>query len=54
MGKSKENSKAAEKKRDRIAMQKKMDARILIVNAANAQPDPLEALPSFKVNFSIF
>lgn len=43
------DTKAAEKKRERIAMQKKMDERIVIVNAANNTKDPLEQLPSFKV-----
>ena len=47
--KAKNNSKAAEKKKERLAMQKKMDSRILIVKAANAQANPLDALPSFKV-----
>jgi len=45
---AKGNSKAAEKKRDRIAMQRKMDARVAIVKTANLQDDPLESLPSFK------
>ena len=47
---AKGNSKAAEKKRDRIAMQRKMDARVAIVKTANLQDDPLESLPSFKVS----
>ena len=50
MVKAKGASKAAEKKKERLAMQKKMDSRLLIVNAANAQEDPLSSLPSFKVN----
>jgi len=45
---AKGNSKAAEKKRDRIAMQRKMDARVAIVKTANLQDDPLDSLPSFK------
>merc|ERR1711997_597383 len=36
------------KKRERIALQRKMDARISIVKAANEQADPLASLPSFK------
>ena len=47
---AKGNSKAAEKKRDRIAMQRKMDARVAIVKTANLQDDPLGSLPSFKVS----
>jgi len=49
MAKGKVNSKAAEKKKERLEMQKKVDARIKFVNAANKQEDPLAALPSFKV-----
>ena len=45
---AKGNSKAAEKKRDR--MQRKMDACGSIVKTANLQNDPLESLPSFKVS----
>lgn len=41
-------SKAAEKKKERLDMQKRVDARIKFVNAANKQEDPLGALPSFK------
>jgi len=49
MAKAKANSKAAEKKKERLEMQKKVDARIKFVNEANKQEDPLAALPSFKV-----
>ena len=49
MGKAKTNSKAAEKKRERLEMEKKMNARVAIVKAANNTDDPLENLPSFKV-----
>jgi len=49
MAKGKVNSKAAEKKRERLEMQKRVDARIKFVNEANKQEDPLAALPSFKV-----
>jgi hypothetical protein len=49
MAKGKMNLKAAEKKRDRIAMMRKMDARVAIVKIANDQPDPMAILPSFKV-----
>jgi len=49
MAKAKVTSKAAEKKKERLEMQKKVDARIKFVNAANKQEDPLGALPSFKV-----
>lgn len=48
MVKGKIGSKAAEKKKERIAMQRKMDARLVFVNAANQQVDPLATLPSFK------
>jgi len=48
MAKAKVTSKAAEKKKERLEMQKKVDARIKFVNAANKQEDPLGALPSFK------
>jgi len=48
MGKAKPNSKAAEKKRERLEMEKKMNARVAIVKAANSSSDPLENLPSFK------
>ena len=49
MGKAIQNSKAAEKKRERLEMEKKMNARVAIVKAANNTSDPLENLPSFKV-----
>lgn len=49
MGKAKANSRAAEKKRERLEMEKKMNARVAIVKAANNTSDPLENLPSFKV-----
>ena len=49
MAKGDPNSKAAEKKRQRLAMQRKMDARVAIVKTANLQDDPLASLPSFKV-----
>ena len=49
MGKAKANSKAAEKKRERLETEKKMNARVAFVKAANNLDDPLENLPSFKV-----
>ena len=49
MGKAKANSKAAEKKRERLEMEKKMNARVAIVKVATSTSDPLENLPSFKV-----
>merc|ERR1712038_928509 len=48
MGKAKANSRAAGKKRERLEMEKKMNARVAIVKAANNTTDPLENLPSFK------
>ena len=48
MGKAKENSKAAEKKRERLEMEKKMNVRVALVKAANRVDDPLQGLPSFK------
>merc|ERR1712038_430604 len=48
MGKAKANSRAAEKKRERLEMEKKKNAREAIVKAANNTTDPLENLPSFK------
>lgn len=54
MGKGKTSSKAALKKKERLELQKKMDARVLIVKAANQQEDPLDTLPSFRViNFEV-
>jgi len=44
------NPKAAAKKKERIEQQRKVDARVKIVKAANKQDDPLDALPSFKVS----
>ena len=49
MTKSKSNTKAADKKKERIELQKRIDARIKFVSEANKQEDPLSALPSFKV-----
>ena len=54
MGKAKANSRAAEKKRERLEMEKKMNARVAIVKAANNTSDPLENLPSFKVKLLAF
>ena len=45
---AKGNSKAADKKRDR--MQRKMDPKLECIKLANLQSDPLESLPSFKVS----
>ena len=53
MGKAKANSKAAEKKRERLELEKKMNARVAIVKVANDASDALENLPSFKVRFWI-
>ncbi len=51
MGKGKtSSSKAAIKKKERLELQKKMDARVAIVKAANDQQDPLDNLPSFRVS----
>ena len=44
----KKDSKAKEKKAKRLEMEKKMNERVAIVNAANAVKDPMEALPSFR------
>ena len=49
MGRKNKSSKAAEKKRERLELERRMNDRIKFVKAANAQKDPLEALPSFKV-----
>ena len=43
------SSKAAEKKRERLEMEKLMNTRVQLVKAANSVEDPLENLPSFKV-----
>jgi len=42
------SSKAAEKKRERLEMEKLMNTRVQLVKAANSVEDPLENLPSFK------
>jgi len=42
------NSKAAEKKKERLEMEKLMNDRVKLVKAANDVEDPLENLPSFK------
>ena len=44
----KKDSKAKEKKAKRLEMEKKMNDRVAIVNAANSVKDPMEALPSFR------
>ena len=51
MGKAKANSKAAEKKKERLELEKKMNARVALVKVANDASDPLENLPSFKVRY---
>jgi len=50
MGKGKKSgsSKAAEKKKERLEMEKLMNSRVQLVKAANSVEDPLENLPSFK------
>ncbi len=54
MGRKNKSSKAAEKKRERLALAKINDERVKIVNEANKQEDPLQALPSFKVKKGFF
>ena len=48
------SSKAAEKKRERLEMEKLMNSRVQLVKAANDVDDPLENLPSFKVTKAAF
>ena len=49
MGRKDKSSKAAQKKKERLDLQRKMDDRVKLVKAANQVSDPLESLPSFKV-----
>ena len=51
MGKGKKSgsSKSAEKKKERLEMERLMNSRVQLVKAANSVEDPLENLPSFKV-----
>ena len=53
MGKGKTSSKGALKKKDRLELQKKMDKRVAIVKVANDQQDPMDNLPSFRVNSTL-
>ncbi len=46
-------SKAGERKKERLANERLMNERLQFVRAANAQEDPLGALPSFKVRNSV-
>jgi len=48
MGKGNKASKSADKKREKAETEKKMNARLALVRAANELDDPLENLPSFK------
>ena len=48
----KDNSKAKERKLERKAMEMKMNAGWTNVNKANDQSNPLEPLPSFRMNSS--
>ncbi|TRY79190.1 hypothetical protein TCAL_07370 [Tigriopus californicus] len=41
-------SKAAQKKKDRLEMERRMNERVAIVKLANTQTDPLDQLPSFQ------
>ncbi len=50
MARKNKSSKAADKKRDRLALEKLMNHRLQFVKAANEQEDPLQALPSFRVS----
>jgi len=49
MARAKVISKISRVKKEKLEMQKKVEGRIKIVNTANKQKDPLDALPSFKV-----
>ena len=49
MGRKDKSSKAAQKKQERLDLQRKMDERVKLVKAANQMSDPLQTLPSFKV-----
>jgi len=49
MARAKVTSKISRVKKEKLETQKKVEERIKIVNAANKQTDPLDALPSFKV-----
>ena len=51
MARAKVTSKISRVKKEKLVMQKKVEERIKIVNTANKQEDPLDALPSFKVIF---
>ena len=53
MGRKDKSSKAAEKKKERLALERKMNQRVKIVNEANLQDNPLDALPSFAVKKAI-
>lgn len=46
--KDRRSSKAAQKKKDRLEMERRMNERVALVKAANAQADPLDQLPSFQ------
>lgn len=50
--KDRRSSKAAQKKKDRLEMERRMNERVALVKAANAQADPLDQLPSFQVHRS--
>ena len=50
MGRKNKSSKAAEKKRDRLELEKRMNSRVSIVKKANEQEDPMATLAPFKVS----
>lgn len=51
--KNRKSARAVEKKQERLALEKRMNERVAIVNAANKQEDPMSSLPSFQV-FSLW
>ena len=48
--KDKQSARATERKAEKEALKKKMEAKAAIVEEANAMDDPLGQLPSFKVS----
>ena len=50
MGRKQRSAKAEEKRREKQELERLARERVQCVREANAQKDPLEALPSFKAS----
>ena len=50
MGRKSKSEKSIAKKKERLALERRMNERVALVKKANDLSDPLDTLPSFRVN----